>query len=855
MAPKRVRRAVLLSSAALIISGGSAAGAWAQTAPAPPPQPAPTTDTVQVPLPPATTPDTAAPASAVQIPLPAPTTAEQPPTGGTGEIQIPTGQPPASPSGVPATDPTTGAPVATQTEGVVVERIVVEGAERIETGTVLSYLPIRRGQTVGDEQLDLAVETLYRTGLFSDVDVSLRGSDLVIRVAENPIINQVTFEGNDALSTERLREEVTIRPRGVFTRARVQQDVQRLVEVYRRSGRIGATVTPQIVELPQRRVDLVFVIDEGPRTGILRVNFIGNEEFSDGDLRDVVITEESRFYRFFSTNTNYDPDRLEADREQLREFYRNRGYYDFRVISAVAELTPQEDAFSITFTVDEGEQYRFGNLTVNTELRRLDPQFLRALIPIRQGTIYEDRQVESAVDTLTFAAGSAGFAFVDIRPEYTPNREARTIDVAFNVREGPRVYVERIDVVGNSRTLDRVIRRELLVAEGDAYNRVLVERSRTSLRALGFFRDVTIENSEGSAPDRTNIRVAVQEQPTGTLSFGIGFSSVDNFLVDLGVEERNFRGRGQNLRLRLSLGALRQTLDFSFTEPRFLGRDLAGGIDFFSYRYDYSDFAAFDTSQTGGRLRLGFRVSEYATMFTRYNLQSDTVSVDGASCELGLVSRSICDQAGSRITSLVGYTLFWDRRNDPVRPTRGFDFTGRQDFAGLGGDVNYVRTEVEGTAYYGFRPQWVLQVGGQAGYIQGWGGDQVRINDRFFKGGYSFRGFEVAGLGPRDLTFRDALGGNLYAIGTAELRFPTGLPEQYGISAAVFADVGTVGLLDEEQITSDAIRDDLSLRAAVGLSIFWTSPLGPIRFDFSQVLAREDYDKTETFRFSTNTQF
>ena len=819
MAPNRLRRAVLLSSAAILISG-AAAPAFAQTPPAAPPAGPPS-----------------APASA----------------GSTAEIQL--GAPAGQPTSPPATDPTTGQPIATQAAGVVIERILVQGNTRIETGTVLSYLPIRRGQAVGDVELDAATDTLYRTGLFSDVNVTVTGSDLVVRVAENPIINQVTFEGNDALTTDRLREEVTVRPRNVFTRARVQQDVSRLVEVYRRSGRIGARITPQIVELPQGRVDLVFVIDEGPRTGVLRINFVGNEEFSDGDLKDVVLTEESRFYRFFSTNNNYDPDRLEADREQLREFYRNRGYYDFRVVSAVAELTPQEDAFVITFTVDEGEQYRFGDLTVNTQLRRLDPQFLRALVPIREGSVYEDRQVEQAVDTLTFAAGSAGFAFVDIRPEYTPNREARTVDVAFNVREGPRVYVERIDVVGNTRTLDRVIRREMLVAEGDAYNRVLVERSRNALRGLGFFRDVTIENTEGSAPDRTNVRVAVQEQPTGTLSFGVGFSSVDNFLIDLGVEERNFRGRGQNLRLRISAGALRQTADFSFTEPRFLGRDLAAGVDLFAYRYDYSDFAAFDTSNIGGRLRLGFRVSENASLFTRYNLQSDEVTVDQSNCELGLVSRVICDQAGSRLTSLVGYTLFWDRRNDPVRPTRGFDLTARQDLAGLGGDVNYIRSEVEGTAYYGFRPNWVLQVGGQAGYIDGWGGDRVRINDRFFRGGYTFRGFEVAGLGPRDTTFGDALGGKLYAIGTAELRFPLPIPEQYGVAAALFTDVGTVGLLDEEDLTSPSIQDDLSLRASVGVSVFWTSPLGPIRFDFSQVLSREDYDRTETFRFSTNTQF
>lgn len=824
MAPKSVRRTMLLSSVAVLMTG-AAAPAWAQAQPS-----APSTDTVQIQMP-----------AAAQAPQPGSTA---------GSIQIGTPTIAAAPAQPAAADP--GAPIATQ--GVSITRILVEGNERIETDTILSYLPIRAGETATSERVDLAYETLFRTNLFSDVNIEVRGSDLVVRVAENPIINQVVFEGNDAITTERLREEVTIRPRGIFTRARVQQDVARIIEVYRRSGRIGATVTPQIVELPQRRVDLVFAIDEGPRTGVSRINFLGNREFSDGDLRDAILTEESRWYRFFASNNNYDPDRLEVDREQLREFYRNRGYYDFRVVSAVAELNPQEDNFALTFTVEEGEQYRFGNLTVNTELRRLDPQFLRQLIPIRQGAIYSDTQIEGATEALTFAAGSAGFAFVDIRPEFTPDRETNTVDVAFNVREGPRVYVDRIEVVGNTRTLDRVIRRELLLSEGDAYNRVLLDRSRNALRALGFFRDVTVENSPGSAPDRTNVRVAVEEQPTGTLSFGVGFSSVDSFLIDAGIEERNFRGRGQNLRLRVSVGALRRTIDFSFTEPRFLGRDLAAGIDLYSYAYDYGDYSAFSFSQTGGGFRLGFRISENASIFTRYNLRVDDVIVDQASCDFGLISRTVCEQSGSRLTSLLGYTLIWDRRNDPLRPTRGFDLTARQDFAGFGGDVNYVRSELEGNWYYGIRPRWIVQLSGSAGYVQSWGGDQVRINDRFFKGGYSFRGFEVAGLGPRDTNTGDALGGNLYAIATAELRFPTPLPEQYGISTALFVDVGTLGLLDEEAL-SPSTRDDLSLRASAGLSVFWTSPLGPIRFDFSRVLSRQAYDRTETFRFSTNTQF
>jgi outer membrane protein insertion porin family len=769
----------------------------------------------------------------------------------------------------PETAPAPAQPAAPAAEQVgVVQRIIVQGNERIDQQTILSYLPIQVGDAVDSARIDLALKTLYRTDLFADIAIQLQGSDLVVQVSESPIINQVVFEGNDSLAEDKLRDEVTERPRGIFTRSRVQQDVQRLVELYRRSGRISATVTPQIVQLPQKRVDLIFVIDEGPKTGVARINFLGNRAVSDGDLRGVLVTEESHFWRFFSSNANYDPDRLEYDREQLRKYYTNRGFFDFRVVSAVAELAPDQRDFNITITVDEGPRFRFGDLRVETENQRLDPQFLKALLPIHKGDLYESDKIEDAVDALTYAAGAAGYAFVDIRPRYVPNRDKRRVDVVFQVREGPHVYVERIDVLGNTRTIDPVIRREMMLVEGDAYNKVLLERSRLNIRRLGFFKDVTIEEAPGSAPDRTVVSVTVEEQPTGELSFGAGFSSVDQFLVDFGVSEHNFRGRGQDLRARVSLGSLRQQVDFGFTEPHFLGRDLRAGVDLYSYRYDYGSAAAFTTSSTGGALRIGYPLNTNTYLSGRYNLRWDSIDVDSANCAQSSV---LCDQIGSFLTSLVGYGLSTDRRNDPNRPTRGWRASFTQDIAGLGGDVNYVKTEVTGGWYYGIRPKWIVTVEGSAGYIDAWGGDAIRINDRFFKGGNTFRGFETAGMGPRDIVSKDALGGNLYAIGTFELSFPTYLPEEYGISGAIFADVGTVGLLDSRYTryqgdpdgvgpiqagdVNPAIADNLALRASVGVSVFWKSPMGPIRFDLSHVLASEDYDKTETFRFSTFRQF
>ncbi|MGH6978044.1 MAG: outer membrane protein assembly factor BamA [Brevundimonas sp.] len=767
--------------------------------------------------------------------------------------------PAAAPITVENAPPVQAAP---QEERLVVNRILVRGAQRIDQTTILSYLPIQPGDVVDAAVLDVAVRTLTRTNLFADVQLGVQNGDLIVEIVENPIINQVTFEGNSAVGTEKLNKEITLRPRGIYTRARVQEDVGKIVELYRLSGRISATVTPKLVQLDQNRVDVVFEINEGPETGVRAITFLGNSAFSDGDLREVMVTQQSAWYRLFSSADNYDPNRLDYDREQLRKFYTNRGYYDFRVLSAISELAPDDSAFGITMTVDEGARFNFGTVDVVTENDRLNPDFLKLLLPIREGQLYESDKIETAVDALTFAAGSAGYAFVEIEPSYQIDRVANTVNVTFNVKEGQRVYIDRINIVGNTRTLDNVIRRELMLTEGDAFNRTLMERSRNNLRGLGFFKDVKVEEARGSAPDRSVVNVTVEEQPTGELSVGAGFSSVDSFVVNLGITERNFRGRGQNVVARVEWGALRQQIDFRFTEPRFLGRDLRAGFDAFHSRFDLSKYSSYDYRSTGGGLRLSYPLNGYTLLSGRYYLKSDEIIVPRGYCAAaGAGSNALCDQVGSFLNSSAGYTLLVDRRNDPVRPTRGWTGTLRQDLAGIGGDVNYVKTEADISAYWGITPSWVVSTSASTGYISGWGGDPIRINDRFFKGGNSFRGFETAGIGPRDLTTRDALGGNFYAIGTIELTVPNFLPEEYGIRTSLFTDVGTLGMLDDRyMVNANGVRDtnivdELKLRASAGVSIHWRSPMGPIRFDLSHVIGQQEYDKTETFRFSTSTQF
>ncbi|WP_300552269.1 outer membrane protein assembly factor BamA [Maricaulis sp.] len=759
----------------------------------------------------------------------------------------------------PASD--TGQP-AVQAQPVI-QQILVDGNQRVEADTVISYLLIQPGRPLDPQTVNLSIQTLFATGLFSDVQIEDRGNIAVVRVQENPIINRVVLEGNRAMDDDKITDEIQAQPRAIFTRARVQSDVQRIIEVYRRSGRFAATVTPKIIELPQNRVDLIFEISEGPVTGVSRINFIGNDSFSDRRLRRELVTRESRWWRFYSSNDNYDPDRLEYDRELLRQYYQNRGYANFRVLSSVAELTPDQESFYITITIDEGEVYNFGEITVDSQIEELTNEFLEAILPINTGDIYRADAIENSIDTLTFAAGASGYAFINIRPIIERNRDTQTVDVEFVLDEGPRVYIERIDIVNNTRTLDRVIRRELDVVEGDAFNRVLIDRSRNNVRRLGFFEEVEVTETPGSSADRARLLVDVTEQPTGELAFGAGFSSTDAFLVDLSISERNLRGRGQFLRFRISASSRRETIDIRFTEPRFLDRNLAAGFDLFRVNSDFLSEASFQTESTGGSVRMGFPVTANTNMQLRYTIRNDNVLVFSSA------SAALQSQSGNRTTSVVGYSFSWSQLNDPIEPSDGFRFTVSQDFAGLGGDVNYVRTEIQSAFYYGLWRDIVASFTADTGFILGWGGDSIRINDRFFKGGNSFRGFDVGGLGPRtvsrdedtgELILGDSLGGRLYAIGALEVTFPLGLPEQYGISGSVFTEFGTLGLLDTvDQIdegTSPVFTvDDLALRASAGVSIFWDSPFGPVRFDFAEAFMAEEYDRTEFFRFSTRTGF
>ncbi|MEM7020968.1 MAG: outer membrane protein assembly factor BamA [Pseudomonadota bacterium] len=611
----------------------------------------------------------------------------------------------------------------------VIQGIEVEGNQRIEAATVRSYMAVAPGDPFDPAKLDQSLKNLFATGLFDDVAIRREGDDVVVSLVENPIINRIAFEGNQRLDDEVLTAEVQLRPRVVYTRSRVQNAVSRILELYRRNGRYGATVEPKVIQLPQNRVDLVFEINEGDITEIEQIVFIGNEAFDDGDLRGVIQTRESAWYRFLSSDDTYDPDRLAFDQELLRRYYLARGYADFNVRSAIAELTPDGKSFVITFTLDEGEPYDFGEISIDSRLRDLEPEQLRTLLETEQGDTYNADQIEDSILALTEEIGQLGYAFVEIDPVPTKDETERVIDLTYVINEGSRVYVERIDIIGNVRTLDEVIRREFRLSEGDAFNTALLRRSRQRIENLGFFESVQLNTLQGSTPDKTRVEVEVTEQSTGELSFGAGFSTTDGPLGDIRLSERNLLGRGQSLSLEFTISARTQEIDLSFTEPYFLDLDLAAGVDLFRRTTDFQSEGSFDQTTTGGTLRASYPLTERLRHGLRATLRQDEIEDVSNNA-----SRFIQDEEGTALTALVGHTLTYDVRDTRFLPTEGYLLRLDQSVADFGADTRFFRNEVLVSYYYPFFPDWVINLAARGGYIQGLG-DDVRLFDRFFLGG------------------------------------------------------------------------------------------------------------------------
>ncbi len=775
-----------------------------------------------------------------------------------------------------ATVTTTAAPTAAQAQSVVRD-IQVVGNRRVEPETVRSYLRFSVGDSYDYGKVDQSLQALFATGLFADVRIDMQGSVAIVTVEENPVINQVAFEGNSEVDTATLSAEVQLKPRSIYTRARVQSDVQRILDVYRRQGRFAASIEPKLIELEQNRVNVVFEILEGTATKVKGINFIGNKAFSDSQLRDIISTTQAGWFDFLKGTSVYDPDRMSLDRELVRQYYLKNGYADVRITAANAELDRDGSGFFITFAIEEGELYKFGDVQIETSLPELNTSTLYGDLLTNSGAVYNGSLIDKSVERVTLAVAEQGYAFARVRPRAVPDVYSRTISMNYIIDEGPRVYIERINIYGNDRTKDYVIRREFRLAEGDAFNPLLVDRAEKRLKGLGFFKSAEVKRRPGSAPDRVVLDVELVEQSTGELSFGAGYSTSEGVIGDVSITERNLLGNGQFLRLKLGGSIERLQVDLSFTEPRFLDYNLSAGFDLFHKEVDQRDTSGFRSRKTGGSVRLGFPLSENLWAQTNYTLSRDQIfDVDGGA------SLAILDAAGElqgsnedgiTWTSSLGGSLTYDARNHPRNPTSGVFFQLASDFAGVGGDVQYVRLTGEGRAYYPVAENITLVGRFIGGHIEGWGDDDIRLLDLFFRGGETIRGFDRSGFGPRDLSTGDALGGKTFWSATAELRFPIPfLPDELGISGAVFADAGSLfGVTDRvddlaaqcgQRIKVKGVNrrgvclaDDETVRASVGGSVLWSSPVGPLRLDFAHVLNSEEYDDEQSFRFGASTKF
>jgi outer membrane protein insertion porin family len=742
-------------------------------------------------------------------------------------------QTPVAPAPAPAPQPDT------------VRTIAVAGAERLEPNTILSYIKLRPGDVWSEALGDQVLKDLYATELFANASVTNTNGDVVITVVENPVINRIILEGNKRIKNDKILPEIKLAPRQIFTRSKVRADVARIIELYKRQGRFAATVEPKMVQLSQNRVDIVFEITEGPKSKVRQINIIGNEKFSDGKLRGEMITKQARLSSFFSSNTSYDPDRLAFDQQKLRQFYLTQGYADFRVVSAVAELTPDKKDFIITYVVEEGQRYKFGDVKVESQIRDFDSKAMTSRLPMHTGDWYDAKKVEDTVDQMTELAGTFGYAFADVNPEFHRNPDKLTMDVNYVIREAPRVYVERVDVNGNTLTQDKVVRREFRLSEGDAFNSLAVKRSTARINSLGFFQDkFEISQSEGSGPDKVVLEANVEEQPTGQLQLSAGFSSLESFILAGSIQQRNFRGRGQTVGLSLNYSRYSKSAQVSFAEPYVFDRNISAGLDI--YRRDYNSFNyngnqrnnTYQQATTGFSLRAGVPLTEYISAIGSYTFNYDDVSLgsqyfsdrdgDGIfTCDPIIASRYLCEAIGKRTSSILGLSLNYDTLDSRLHPTRGASASVTGEFAGLGGSVKYLRARVRGIKYFPIGSGFVFSTSAEGGYIHGLGSspepgaDPVRLTDRFFLGEPQMRGFDIRGVGPRVVRLQyvdadndpttpdvpqtvaealsgtrrvdDALGGTAYYLGRAELEIPLGSGvRQMGIRPSIFLDVGSL---------------------------------------------------------------
>jgi outer membrane protein insertion porin family len=785
--------------------------------------------------------------------------------------------------------------------------IVVEGNRRVEADTVRSYFRLVPGERLDPGKIDEGLKGLYATGLFQDVRIREAGGRLIVTVVEAPVINRIAFEGNKRVKDEQLNAEIQSKPRGTLSRAMVQADVQRIIDVYHRAGRYDVRVDPKIIDLPNNRVDLVFEISDGNKTTVREITFVGNRAYSAWRLRDVIKTSQTGILSFLKNTDVYDADRLEADRDLLRRFYLQQGYADVRIVAAMAEFDPAQKGFLITFTIDEGELYHFGSVDIQSNVRDVDPGSLRARLKTRPGDKYNAVAIEKTTEDLAVEVSKRGYAFAQVHPRGDRNPETHLINLVYLLEEGPRAYIERINIRGNTRTRDYVIRREFDIAEGDAFNKVLIDRAERRLKALGYFKSVKITNEPGSAPDRVVVNVDLEEQSTGEFSISGGFSTSDGFLAEVSVGERNLLGRGQYAKASVTYGQYSKGFTVSFAEPYFLDQRLNWGVDVFARQTIPYTYQSYGTTTYGFSTRLGVPLRDDFGIQLRYTLYHQEIDLTPnlencnninpdfvntfptpnmvANFPMGIQNQAAGLQSdcyadgeaslaikqsvvnGPVWISMPGYSVVYNTLDAIKNPTSGMFVEFKQDIAGLGGDVDFVKSTIDGRFYYEVLPDIVAAFHVQAGNVVSYGGQQARMLDLFFGGPWLVRGFAPNGFGPRDLTpgtTMDNVGGSMYWGASLELQTPIpNLPKDVGIRFAVFADIGNVwdysGPTTFPQFFGQTIQladtGPFAFRSSIGAGLIWDSPFGPLRFDYAVALTQQSYDIVQQFRFGGGTKF
>lgn len=732
----------------------------------------------------------------------------------------------------------------------ILNSVEIEGTVRIEDATVMSYLDMEKGDDITSLDIDKAVKALFATGLFSDVSMKMSNGIVKIDVVENPIVYQIYFEGNKKLDDSLLKSEIMLKPRMVYTKHKLQSDADRLLSVYKRSGRYGASVVPKIIEKDQNRVDVVFEIDEGDKTVVRKINILGTEAFSADELKDIMITKEKAWYRFLTNMDTYDADRLNYDKELLRRFYLENGYVDFSVTGAVAELTPDRQAFILTLEINEGKRYKFDEPEVRVSL----PEYQKSIktsdfVRFKKGHFFSSELVEKTVESLTDKFSDEGYAFVEVTPQFEKDEVNKTVHVVFQVQEGEKVFVNRINIFGNSRTLDKVIRREFRLQESDVFNAAKLRRSKQRIENLDYFSKVDLKTQPVlDDPSKTDINVDVAEKSTGAFNVGIGWSSYDGLMFETGISERNVLGTGKTVSINAMLSQKETQYMIGLSNPYFMDMPLMAGWDIFRTTRDNEDSSSYSYTTIGTTIRFGWDYTDFFGQSVRYTLRQDDINDIDEDASI-----YIKDQAGKTTVSMIGQELFYDRRDSRINPSQGYYASIGTDFAGLGGDTKFVRVNLMAIKYFPVVDDVVLSIRGDAGRIWGVGGQDVRVNNRYFLGDASLRGFEYGGVGARDRATGDALGANWYTSGSVELTFPLGLPKELGIRGKVFSDAAYVGKPDDyDPVTMEYSND---LRVAAGTGILWASPMGLINLDFSYALKKADYDKTKVFRLNFGNSF